>query len=46
LETCQERRAFTNNELVSRGRTGRPMSLAVHDQGLSTIIGRDNKDQI
>jgi transcription initiation factor TFIIB len=43
METCQER-ALTNNELASRGRTGMPMSLAVHDQGLSTIIGRGNKD--
>jgi transcription initiation factor TFIIB len=44
LETCQEWHEFTKNELVSRGRAGMPISLAIHDQGLSTIIGRDNKD--
>ena len=44
LERGPEWRAFTNDELISRSRAGMPMSLAIHDQGLSTIIGRDNKD--
>ena len=43
VEIGQERRAFTNGELSS-SRVGIPVSLAIHDQGLSTIIGRDNKD--
>ena len=32
------------NELYSGSRTGMPMSLAVHDLGLSTVIGRNNRD--
>ena len=43
VEIGPERRAFTNGELSS-SRVGIPVSLAIHDQGLSTIIGRDNKD--
>jgi transcription initiation factor TFIIIB Brf1 subunit/transcription initiation factor TFIIB len=35
---------FTNNSPAIGGRGGRPMSLAIHDQGLSTIIGIDNRD--
>jgi transcription initiation factor TFIIB len=44
LETGPEWRAFTDDELNPRSRVGMPISLAIHDQGLSTIIGRDNKD--
>jgi transcription initiation factor TFIIB len=41
----QERRTNTLEESNKRrDRTGAPTSLAVHDMGLSTIIGRDNKD--
>jgi transcription initiation factor TFIIB len=43
VEIGPERRAFTNGELSS-SRVGIPVSLAIHDQGLSTIIGRDNRD--
>ncbi len=35
---------FAKDRLNSMSRAGMPMSLAKHDQGLSTIIGRDNKD--
>jgi transcription initiation factor TFIIB len=40
----QERRASTFEEADRRARTGTPFSLALHDMGLSTIIGRENKD--
>src|SRR5919108_254057 len=40
----QERRASTFEEADKRARTGTPSSLALHDMGLSTIIGRENKD--
>jgi transcription initiation factor TFIIB len=43
VEIGPERRVFTNGELNS-SRVGIPLSLAKHDQGLSTIIGRDNRD--
>jgi transcription initiation factor TFIIB len=43
-DTHQEQRAFTLDEAYNRARTGSPISLARHDMGLSTIIGRDNKD--
>ena len=36
----QERRAFSIEEANLRSRTGAPMSLALYDKGLSTIIGR------
>lgn len=41
-----ERRAFSSEEMSNKGsrRTGSPTSLAKHDMGLSTIIGRINKD--
>lgn len=35
---------FPNNELNSRRSVGQPMSLAIRDLGLSTVIGRNNKD--
>ena len=40
----EESRAFTSEELNNRERTGPPHSLAVHDMGLSTVIGRRNVD--
>src|SRR5215210_9355461 len=40
----QERRASTLEEADKRARTGVPSSLARHDMGLSTIIGRENRD--
>jgi transcription initiation factor TFIIB len=39
-----EWRAFTVEEMNSKTRTGAPTSLAVHDMGLSTVIGRTNRD--
>jgi transcription initiation factor TFIIB len=41
-----ERRTFSSEEVSTKGngRTGSPTSLAKHDMGLSTIIGRVNKD--
>ena len=43
-ETRPEWSVIGVNELYSRSRTGMPMSLAAHDLGLSTVIGRNNKD--
>jgi transcription initiation factor TFIIB len=34
-----EWRAFSNEEHEHKSRTGIPMSLAIHDMGLATIIG-------
>ena len=39
----QERRASTLEEADKRARTGAPSS-ARHDMGLSTIIGKENRD--
>ena len=39
-----EWRAFNTEEVNDRSRTGMPTSLARHDMGLSTIIGRTDKD--
>ncbi len=39
-----ERRSFSKDEHDDRSRTGGPSSLAIHDMGLATMIGRDNKD--
>jgi transcription initiation factor TFIIB len=46
LESFSEWQKFTYNDLISTGGGGRglPMSLTIHDQGLSTWIGRENKD--
>ena len=38
-----ERRSFQNDGLDS-ARTGMPISLAIHDMGLSTVINHQNKD--
>ncbi len=44
-ETRPEWRSFTTDEANNtRSRTGMPTSLARHDKGLATIIGRVNKD--
>ncbi len=44
-DTKQEWRDFVDNERQkNRKRTGAPTSLAHHDMGLYTIIGRGNKD--
>jgi transcription initiation factor TFIIB len=39
-----ERRAFTSEEQNARARTGAPSSLSRHDKGLTTVIGKTNKD--
>ena len=39
-----ERRAFSKEEHEDRARTGLPSSLAVHDMGLATMIGHDDRD--
>jgi transcription initiation factor TFIIB len=44
LETGPERRSFSPDEKNDRARTGSPSSLAMHDMGLSTVIGFENKD--
>jgi transcription initiation factor TFIIB len=43
-ETRPEWRAFNNAEVKDRSRTGIPSSLARHDMGLATVIGRTDKD--
>lgn len=43
-ESRAEWRAFTTEEVNDRSRTGIPRSLARHDMGLSTIIGKTDKD--
>jgi transcription initiation factor TFIIB len=40
----QEGYTSTFEEANKKARTGTPSSLALHDMGLSTIIGRENKD--
>ncbi|MEM2094662.1 MAG: transcription initiation factor IIB, partial [Candidatus Bathyarchaeia archaeon] len=39
-----EWRAFTREEKEERSRVGTPVSLTVHDKGLSTVIDRVNRD--
>lgn len=43
-ESRPEWRAFTSEEANDRSRTGIPSSLARHDMGLSTVIGKTDKD--
>ena len=40
-ETRPEWSVIGVNELYSGSKTGMPMSLAVHDLGLSTVIGKN-----
>ena len=44
LETGPEWRTFAADETDTRARTGMPESLARHDMGLSTIVGRADRD--
>lgn len=39
-----ERRSFSKEEYEDRSRTGGSSSLAIHDMGLATVIGRFDKD--
>jgi transcription initiation factor TFIIB len=43
-ETGPERRTFTEDGKDDNARTGSPASLASHDMGLATVIGRSNRD--
>jgi transcription initiation factor TFIIB len=43
-ESRPEWRAFNADDSNDRSRTGTPRSLARHDMGLSTVIGRADKD--
>src|ERR687894_612249 len=40
----EERRAHSMEEVYARSRTGAPASLAFHDKGLCTIVGKANID--
>jgi transcription initiation factor TFIIIB Brf1 subunit/transcription initiation factor TFIIB len=39
-----EQRMHTFEDVDKRARTGAPSSLARHNMGLSTVIGRENED--
>jgi transcription initiation factor TFIIB len=42
-----ERRVFREGQIdETRSRTGPPTSLASHDMGLATIVGKDDRDAI
>ena len=43
-ESGPEWRSFTQDEHNNRARTGVPTSLTMHDMGLATIIGHENRD--
>ncbi|MGA1975773.1 MAG: transcription initiation factor IIB [Conexivisphaerales archaeon] len=43
-ETGPEWRSFSAEEKESRSRVGIPTSLAMHDMGLATVIGSENRD--
>ena len=43
-ESGPEWRAFSKEEKDDRSRTGIPASLAMHDMGLATVIGIENRD--
>ena len=44
MDKGPEWRAFTMEEKASRSRVGVPTSYSVHDKGLSTAIGRVDRD--
>jgi transcription initiation factor TFIIB len=44
IDQGPEWRAFDMEQGEKRGRTGAPMTIAIHDKGLSTEIGWKNKD--
>ena len=43
-QVTPEWRAFDANQMRNRSRVGMPMTLTRHDGGLSTVIGRPDKD--
>ncbi len=44
IDQGAEWRAFNNEERDRRSRVGSPVTMTVHDKGLSTIIGYENRD--
>ncbi len=44
MDVGPEWRAFTKEEMEERSRVGIPFSLALHDKGLSTVIGKTGTD--
>lgn len=44
VDTGPEWRSYTAEERKKRDRVGSPMSYSIHDKGLSTVIGPENKD--
>src|SRR5207245_2100364 len=42
--TGPETRSFCSEEGENRSRTGAPSSVTMHDMGLATVIGTDNRD--
>lgn len=44
IDPGPEWRAFNHSEQQSKSRVGEPISKTIHDKGLSTVIGNDNKD--
>jgi transcription initiation factor TFIIB len=44
LDKGPEWRAFTQQEKASRSRVGAPTSYSIHDKGLSTAIGTEDRD--
>ena len=46
MDKGPEWRAFTQEEKASRSRVGVPTSYSVHDNGLSTAIGRVDRDAL
>ena len=44
VETGPEWRSFSNEENDDQSRAGLPSSVAIHDMGLATTIGGENKD--
>ncbi len=44
VETGPEWRSFSSEEKDDRSRAGLPSSVAIHDMGLATTIGGENKD--
>ncbi|MFX1521256.1 MAG: transcription initiation factor IIB [Promethearchaeota archaeon] len=44
VDTGPEWRSYTTEERNKRDRVGSPMNFSIHDKGLSTMIGPENKD--
>ena len=44
VETGPEWRSFSGEEKDDRSRTGLPASVAMHDMGLATVVGAENRD--